>query len=326
FDRDGGKQELASQLKEAVHNIGFFYVTNFGLSQESIDQQFAIGRDIFQMPTEEKLKYRANLEQGDYSGYRPLGSIELFPGLRDNVEMYNVFKYIPELARTQPKVVEEHSTEIEGFQRHIAEDIVQKLLVLIAIVLELPEDHLTKGHKYTDKSECHLRYMIYHARTPAQNEMYQNLYSRGHTDFGSMTLLVRQPIAALQVLTADGGWKWVKPQPGSLTVNIADVLQFWTAGYLKSSVHRVVAPPPDQCNLDRLGLLYFVRPAHDLELKPLDSPLLERLGLKAEHDAARNIKAGDWVKARVKGNLDKAVAGGHKEKAVLGGVKVKYYD
>jgi hypothetical protein len=29
---------------------------------------------------------------------------------------------------------------------------------------------------------------------------------------------------------SDGSWKYVKPYPGSITVNIADVLQFWTAG------------------------------------------------------------------------------------------------
>ncbi|KAK0937616.1 hypothetical protein LTR29_010838 [Friedmanniomyces endolithicus] len=326
FDTPGGKQALASQLKDAVHNVGFFYINNFGLDQEQVDRQFAIGKELFALPTEEKLKYRADLEHGNYNGYRPLGSGELFPGLRDNVEMYNVFKYLPALERMQPQVVNEHRQEIESFQRHIAEDVVQKLLVLIAIVLELPEDYLTKGHKYDDVSECHLRYMIYHARNPEENERYQNLYSRGHTDFGSLTLLFRQPIAALQILTADGSWKWVKPHAGSITVNIADVLQFWTAGYLKSSIHRVVAPPPDQSSLDRLGLLYFLRPAMDLSLKTVDSPLLKRLGLQGDEGGAGNINAGDWVRARVKGNLDKAVVGGHKEKSVLGGVKVKYYE
>jgi isopenicillin N synthase-like dioxygenase len=79
-----------------------------------------------------------------------------------------------------------------------------------------------------------------------------------HTDFGSLTLLFRQPIAALQVLINEQ-WKWVKPYPGSITVNIADVLDFLTNGYLKSSVHRVRAPPADQAHLDRLGLLYFLR-------------------------------------------------------------------
>lgn len=245
--------------------------------------------------------------------------------------MYNVFKFIPELARSHPEVITQHREEIESFQRHIAQDTVQKLLTLIALVLELPEDALTNGHKYNDVSDCHLRYMLYHARSAEVNAKFQDVYTKGHTDFGSLTLLFRQPIAALQILAPDGSWKWVKPYPGSITVNIADVLQFWTNGYLKSSVHRVVAPPADQAHLDRLGLLYFLRPAHDLDLKVVDSPLLERLGLRDEDDAAKEgIKAGDWVKARVKGNWDPAKdrsKDGPKEEAVLGGVKIrKYYD
>ena len=125
---------------------------------------------------------------------------------------------------------------------------------------------------------------------------------------------------------SDGSWKYVKPYPGSITVNIADVLQFWTAGYLKSSVHRVVAPPPDQAHIDRLGLLYFLRPAYDLKLKTMDSPLLKRLGLKSENDMADDITAGDWVRARVKGNQDKVPEGGNSNKAVIGGISAKYYD
>ena len=73
FDKPGGKQELATQLRNAVHNVGFFYITNFGLTQEEIDDQFGIGRDIFNLSMTEKLKYRADLEHGNYNGYRPLG-------------------------------------------------------------------------------------------------------------------------------------------------------------------------------------------------------------------------------------------------------------
>ena len=173
--------------------------------------------------------------------------------------MYNVFKAIPECERTHCEIVNQHKAEIEKFQRKIAEDVAQKILVLISLALELPEDYLSQGHQYNDVSECHLRYMIYRARSKEENEKYKNIYTAGHTDFGSLTLLFRQPVAALQIKTSDGGWKWVKPYPESITVNIADVLQFWTNGYLKSSIHRVVAPPPDQVHLDRLGLLYFMR-------------------------------------------------------------------
>jgi isopenicillin N synthase-like dioxygenase len=325
LDERGGKQALANQLRDAVHNVGFFYITNFGLSQADVDRQFAIGKELFSLPVEDKLLHRADLEHGNYNGYRPQGTIELFPGLRDNVEMYNVFKFLPSLLRSHPDVINTHQPEIERFQRHIAESIVPKLLTLIALILELPEDALVNGHRYDDVSECHLRYMIYRARTAAENERYQNIYSKGHTDFGSLTLLFRQPIAALQIRTDAGEWKWVKPYPESITVNIADVLAFWTGGYLKSSVHRVVAPPPDQAHLDRLGLLYFLRPAYDLPLKALDSPVLERLGLKGD-GKADGVKAGDWVRARVKGNSDPALKKGELEKPVVAGLKARYYD
>lgn len=71
------------------------------------------------------------------------------------------------------------------------------------------------------------------------------------------------------------------------------------------------------------------RPAHDLDLKTVDSPLLRRLGLKDDSDGqAADIKAGDWVRTRVRQNQDKPKQGEskEKEKEVIGGVKVKYYD
>jgi isopenicillin N synthase-like dioxygenase len=57
--------------------------------------------------------------------------------------------------------------------------------------------------------------MQYQARSPEINEKYRGIYTNGHTDFGSLTLLFRQPIAALQIKTSDGSWKWVKPYPES---------------------------------------------------------------------------------------------------------------
>ncbi|KAJ1705349.1 gibberellin 20-oxidase [Aspergillus flavus] len=301
FDIPGGKEKLAAQLKDAVHNIGFFYVTNFGLSPEEIDRQFAIGQELFELPESEKLKHRADLEAGNYNGYRPLGAIEILPGLRDNIELYNVFKFIPRYARSHPEVILQHYEEIERFHRFIYDHIVTKLFRLIAILLELPEDYLRRG-------EC----------------SHQNLWSRGHTDFGSLTLLFRQPVAALQVKTPEGAWKYVKPYPNSITVNIADALQFWTNGYLKSSVHRVIAPPPDQAHIDRLGVLYFVRPGDGLDLKTVDSPLLRRLGLKKDEGDEAQVSAGEWVRARVRRNWDKPPKA-NDENIELGGVKTTIF-
>ncbi|SPO06250.1 related to iron/ascorbate family oxidoreductases [Cephalotrichum gorgonifer] len=331
FEEPGGKESLAKQLFEALRTIGFFYIVNFGLSQDEVDRQFAIGKSVFELPTEEKIKYRADLENGGYNGYKPLGLREVSPGIFDNTEIYNIPKFIPALERTHPEIINAHRPEIERFARHIHDGIVQKLLVLFAIVLELPEDYFSARHRYDDAvSDCHLRYMKYHARDAATNAKLDNVWVKGHTDFGSLTLLFRQPVAALQVRGADGGWKWVKPHAGSITVNVADALQFLTNGFLKSSIHRVVAPPADQAGIDRLGVLYFVRPEDSLELRPVDSPVLARLGYKPDEETqlAEGITAGEWVKARVKAGVNRGKESRSlvSEQEILKGVKTKYFD
>lgn len=66
FDKPGGKEELAAQLTYAAQNVGFFYVKNFGISQEEVDEQFALGREFYDLPLSEKLQYhsQADLERG----------------------------------------------------------------------------------------------------------------------------------------------------------------------------------------------------------------------------------------------------------------------
>ncbi|KAK0370969.1 flavonol synthase [Colletotrichum limetticola] len=352
FDQPGGKEALAKQLFDAIQTIGFFYIVNFGLSQGDVDRQFAIGKSVFELPTEEKLKYRADLENGGYNGYKPLGlrvSVrivvmemvlviflmlnlviqEIRPGVFDNTEIFNIPKFIPAYERPQPEVIEKNRAEIEHFARHIHNEIVNRLLTLFAIILELPEDHFAARHRYDEAlSDCHLRYMKYHARDVKTNERLENVWVKGHTDFGSLTLLFRQPVAALQVRGKDGNWKWVKPYNGSITVNVADALEFLSNGFLKSSIHRVVAPPPDQAGIDRLGVLYFVRPEDSLELRPVQSKVLQRLGYNSNENAAvAGITAGEWVKARVRAGVNRSQARSEvSEQEIVKGVKAKYYD
>jgi isopenicillin N synthase-like dioxygenase len=117
------------------------------------------------------------------------------------------------------------------------------LFKLFAIVLKLLENYFCDFHKYEEKDSSYLRYMKYHARTPEQNQALDNIWLKGRSDFGGLTLLFRQPITALQVRTPKGEWKYVKPYPAPITVDVADTLQFLSNGFLKSSIHRVVAPP-----------------------------------------------------------------------------------
>ncbi|KAG6999439.1 acetyl-coenzyme A transferase nodX [Physcia stellaris] len=307
LDLPRGKEKLVVQLKEAVEQTGFFYVVNFGLSQADIDRQFAIGKEVLDLPEHEKLQYRANLEDGDYNGYRPLGMIEQYPGLRDNWECYHVFKFIQEHRRTHPGIISEHYSEIEQFHRHIHQHVAHRVLRLLATVLEIPEEFFVDNHQYEESCSSFLRYVKYHARTPEVNEKYKDIFVRGHTDFGSVTFVFSQPIGGLQLQTRDGSWKDVRHIPGSIVVNTADMLHFWTNTYLQSCVHRVVAPPADQGHMDRYGLIYFLRPSNKSYLQSVDSPLLRRLGITGENEsedlkAKRKVTVGDWVPIQTKKN------------------------
>ncbi|KAI9732601.1 MAG: hypothetical protein M1834_003937 [Cirrosporium novae-zelandiae] len=304
WDKPGGKQELAKKLEHAVHHVGFFYVKNFGLSQEEVDHQFALGREFYSLPLSEKLKFHswAALESGNYNGYRPAGHRRLVDDIYDNVEVYNIPKFDGFHERKQPKVLQDHIDEIEAFQRKIHEEVVLKLLRIFAVVLELPdEEQLVKDHFYNERGEDHLRYMFYGHRTPEENKKVGELYSPGHTDLGTVTLLFRQPVAALQILNSDNEWKWVKPQDATITINICDALSALTGGYFKSSVHRVHAPPPDQAHIDRLGVLYFARPNNNVILSPItNSPVLNRLNLRTNDftNLETPLTTEQWVKLR----------------------------
>lgn len=129
------------------------------------------------------------------------------------------------------------------------EKVLNPLNHLIALALELPPDFFTKLHRWDTHDESHLRYMKYGKFSPSEiSKLEDGLWSGGHTDLGTITLLFRQPVAALQIREHETGqWKWAKPLDGSLTVNTCDALSFLTGGYIKSTIHRVIMQLPIPC-------------------------------------------------------------------------------
>lgn len=218
----------------------------------------------------------------------------------DNVESVNIPKFIPTYS-SEPfhPFFHPYRAEIEDFSRHSLA-LASKIFTLFAIILELPEDFFSSRHAYSDPSEDHLRYMIYRPRSEEDDAKVQNTWSRAHTDFGSLTLLWSQDVAGLQLKTPAGEWKYVPPVDNGIICNVGDTLDFWSAGYLKSTVHRVVRPPPDQSDIHRLGLFYFVRPGDDVDIKPAPSPLLKRLGLIKNQADGAPVRGRDYVRERVR--------------------------
>ncbi|KAK7040662.1 hypothetical protein VNI00_009568 [Paramarasmius palmivorus] len=329
-----GNKKLAEQLIYALREKGFFYVKNFNISQERVDRQFALGREFYELPVEEKSKYTPEgLDQGKFNGYVPAGRyiINSETGLRDRTEIYNIPKFNGFFPHNHPQIIQDNIKEIEEFARSLHSEVLDPLFVLLAIALELPEDTFTKLHQYPVKSEDHLRYMKYNKYDAADNEKLGN-WVPGHTDLGSFTLLFRQPVAGLQIKLHDSNeWKWVKPQDATLTVNACDALSFLTGGYVKSTIHRVAVPPKDQQHVDRLGLLYFSRPHNDVRLSTIkESPVLQKEGYTQNQFESTNNAIPtmeEWTFAKQKwqrttGYIDDIK---HKTATILPGFKEQVY-
>jgi hypothetical protein len=63
----------------------------------------------------------------------------------------------------------------------------------------------------------------------------------------------------------------------------------------------VLRPPPDQAQLERLGLFYFVRPGDDVPMVPALSPVLDREGYLTEED--KNVTEEGAVKGYGASNI-----------------------
>ncbi|KAF5498733.1 Aldehyde dehydrogenase [Colletotrichum fructicola] len=228
FDEPGGKQDLAKQLYDAITRVGFWVVTGTGIDDERILRQFSIGNTFFKEPLDEKRRFPCNFAEGEYFGYRENERWIGDTGVKENIEMLNIHKDIPAWGQVgRHRVVDENWDEIRNFHRDVWE-VARKLFVLIAIILELPENYLADAHAYDQVSDDHLRYMVYNVRTDEEWDKAQAYSKGGHTDFGSLTLLFSQHVAGLQIRTPEGDWKYVKPVEGGITCNAADTLTFLT--------------------------------------------------------------------------------------------------
>jgi isopenicillin N synthase-like dioxygenase len=90
-----------------------------------------------------------------------------------------------------------------------------------------------------------------------------------HTDFGTVTVLDREPgIGGLQVQLSDGTWVDAPWVPGSLTINVGDLLTVWSGQRWPSARHRVLAPSPEAPAEELTSLVYFHAPSFDAIIEP----------------------------------------------------------
>ena len=151
----------------------------------------------------------------------------------------------------------------------------------IARALNLPECIFDAAF---DAGISTLRLLRYPVRSPASFEGGEHskmwavhrgvpryLLGAAHVDSGFMTLLAQDGVGGLQAQSLDGNWIDVPPEEGTLAVNFGKVLERWTSGAIRATVHRVLGS-----EVERYSIPFFYEARVDAVIAPLPIPGAER--------------------------------------------------
>ncbi|PIL33147.1 hypothetical protein GSI_04597 [Ganoderma sinense ZZ0214-1] len=161
-------------------------------------------------------------------------------------------------------------------------NIITPVLRLLALGLELLEETSVNLFNFDAQDGTYLCFMKYYSWMEEDEARTKNVWMKGHTDIDVLSMLWSQPVTALQVLSPDGKWRYVKHIPNSIVVNAGDTLEMCSGGYYEAALYRVFRPPADQRGRTRLGLYYFGYP-DDVRLVPFaESPVLWHVGITCQ--------------------------------------------
>ena len=126
-----------------------------------------------------------------------------------------------------------------------------------------------------------------------------------HHDSGLLSFILQDARPGLEVQTADG-MLLVEPIPGTYVMNLGEMLQTASGGYLRATKHRVQSPPTNQ---QRLSLAYFYNPRLEAVFAPVELP--ERLAQQISeppkpdpNDPIHNSFGDNTLKIRLRAHPD----------------------
>ncbi len=289
----------ASAVDEALQKAGFLLVTGHGVADVLRADVRAAARRFFALPVEVKQRYAVRIGGRGWlaPGVEANGNADAFGAGAGNVEggdnppdLKESFAVGPDTptgdaaidtvwfpANVWPDEVPELRPAVERYLAAMTA-VSCDLLELCAGALGLPRDTLTAlaGHP-TWTFNINRYPPLTEVGEPAPGQFRIG----PHTDFGTVTVLDREPGAGgLQVDVADSGWADAPYDPEAFTVNIGDLLEHWTGLRWRSGRHRVLPPQPDSPHEELVSLVFFFELDHDAVVTPLAPPIGRRTDLQ----------------------------------------------
>jgi len=192
-------------------------------------------------------------------------------------------------------------------------EVLARLLRAYALALGQAEDALRPLY---GNEPHHLVKLI---RYPGRDATGSDQGVGAHKDAGLLTLLLQDHIGGLQVETAQG-WIDVAPLPGTFVVNIGELLELASDGYLRATLHRVVAPP---AGIERVSVAFFLGARLDATVPLLQLPAaLAAQAHGPESDPSNPLFRSvgqNYLKGRLRSHPD--VAGRHHADLIEGSLR-----
>jgi len=279
------------QLREVTHDVGFFYLVGHGIPQELIDEVLDVSRRFFALSEEEKLAIE-NIHSPQFRGYTRTGK-ELTNGEIDWREQIDIGEeratvdggedyWRLEGPNLWPAQLPELETAFTEWRTQLSA-LALRLMRTWAVALDAPEDVFDEA--FGEDRAFSLIKIVRYPGTSDDNNPQQGVGA--HRDGGVLTLLLVEPDKAGLQVEHEGEWIDAPSLPGAFVVNIGEMLELATNGYLKATLHRVESP---KVGTDRISIPFFFNPALDarmpqlalegdgLSVDPTNSPILETYG------------------------------------------------
>ncbi len=273
-------QRFRDELRDATHNVGFFYLTGTGVPPELEAQLLQQAHAFFALPEADKLAIE-NVKSPHFRGYTRVGG-ERTQGKVDWREQIDIGPEreavtdpdAPDFARLigpnlWPEAQPELREVVDEWQDHLR-GVARKLLRAWALSLGASES-------YFDEHFGEPSTLLKIVRYPGKEDPEPQQGVGAHKDSGVLTLLWVEPGKGGLQVERDGEWVDAPPVPGAFVVNIGEMLEYATQGYLIATNHRVISPKfPDE----RISVPFFFNPALDTQLPLIELP--EELAAEAK--------------------------------------------
>lgn len=260
---------------KAYEEFGFCGIKGHGIPDQVIDDVYNVMREFFALPQAVKNKYHTGV--GGARGYTHFGvetaKDSVYPDLK---EFWHVGREIPAGEPHHPSLFANlWPSEIVDFQRRVyrlyeaLDELSNRILDALALYLKLPIDFFRDKN---DVGNSVLRPLHY---PPIDQPNTPSLRAAPHEDINLITMLVGSEEPGLEILTRAGQWIPVSTLPGTIVVNIGDMMQRLTNHVLPSTTHRVVNVPSAYSGESRYSIPFFCHPNPDFLIATLASCVSE---------------------------------------------------